>query len=513
MTQGIYPLTSPVVDLRMESAGGSPTNVHRTLMIGVGRYKSSGGAELAIEHAVTPNTIGALVDEHSELARAATRFWTFNKTGPLDLLIITETHDSAGDQRAEALIELEQINGSTVAGAMPFYFCDEAFAFSVTVAKGEAINSVYGKILTAINGLGIGFTAVATDAGDAVKVTAPGGSNFDGLRIFLEHHGVGLKMTEDYAEFSGAVTNRPTDLQISAFLAGLTQNQYDTVIFSENQPQEPILAWLDDMYHTRNAMTAASGFSLVKGSYASVVATANALNSPSLTLFGSPDNAAMAAWPLLLLAEFAAKRAARLTDGADLTGITLDAGERTGGLDKASLPYHNTPMNYQWLYGEGLNLEELTAAYAAGVSFLVPAPGGLVLGEMVTTYKKDGAGLADETFHYLNAIDCTFAVQQYFFDQLKSRFAQSRATAGAVVGSGVSNPALVASYLDTLYTELAEQKVVQGGSAALQAFKANRTVTLSGNVYTVNAKVAIMAQFRQISGVVTISYDFSNGAA
>ena len=141
MTQGIYPLTSPVVDLRMESAGGSPTNVHRTLMIGVGRYKTSGGAELAIEHGVTPNTIEALVDEHSELALAAARFWTFNKTGPLDLLTITETHDSAGDQRAEALIELEQINGSTVAGAMPFYFCDEAFSFSITVAKEEAMGA------------------------------------------------------------------------------------------------------------------------------------------------------------------------------------------------------------------------------------------------------------------------------------------------------------------------------------------------------------------------------------
>jgi hypothetical protein len=55
-----------------------------------------------------------------------------------------------------------------------------------------------------------------------------------------------------------------------------------------------------------------------------------------------------------------------MTEGAPLGDLTLDPQETYGGAEKASLPYHNTPMSYNAPYNE-VSLGQLDDLNDAGI--------------------------------------------------------------------------------------------------------------------------------------------------
>ena len=214
--------------------------------------------------------------------------------------------------------------------------------------------------------------------------------------------------------------------------------------------------------------------------------------------------------PLILAAEFAAKRALRMTDGAVLGDLVIEASEAYGGQEKASLPYHNTPMSYLPPSAE-ISLSDLTSANAQGLSFVVPSTTGTVMGSLRTLYKHDNSGVADVTFGFLNAVDTALSIQEYLFNNCKKEFGQTRATHGGLVeGVAMTNVLSVKSFIVGLYEDLVDLALTQGGAEAVKVFKHGLTVTLDSatGFYSVFAPVAIVSQFRGLNGTVAISYDF-----
>ena len=286
--------------------------------------------------------------------------------------------------------------------------------------------------------------------------------------------------------------------------------RYQTVLFDACVPIADVETFLEARFNTSNAVFGGSGFTMQNGSLAALKAAANALNSKVVTLFGNVDEMKFNAIPTLAMAEFGAKRALRLTDGAVLGDLVLDAVEAYGGINKSSLPYHNTPMSYDAPNGE-LVIEQVQDLNDAGLSLFVPATIGVVLGSVVTTYKFDGSGIADGTFKYLNAVDTSLAVQEYLFVNSQKEFGQTRATNGDLVaGTSMTNVMSVKSFITSLYADMVGMALVQGGAEAIKSFKKTLDVKLDAatGVYSVYAPTAIVSQFRGLNGVVAISYDF-----
>ena len=136
------------------------------------------------------------------------------------------------------------------------------------------------------------------------------------------------------------------------------------------------------------------------------------------------------------------------------------------------------------------------------------------MGEIVTTYKTDSAGNPDVSFTFANFVDTSSNAREYFANNLKSRFAQSRLTEGDVQrGRDMANAVVIGAFLDGLYQDLSgpDFVLVQAGEDALQFFKDNRTITLNlaqGRA-TITMKVPIVTQLREIIATMQIAFSIA----
>jgi hypothetical protein len=136
---------------------------------------------------------------------------------------------------------------------------------------------------------------------------------------------------------------------------------------------------------------------------------------------------------------------------------------------------------------------------------------GALVGEVLTTYKTDPASIPDPTFQFLNYVDTSSNIREYFFNNYKARFAQSRLTEGAVTrGRDMANSAVIRAYSEKLYMDLAGADFVltQDGEDAIQFFKNNLTITLdlATGTATLTMLVPIVTQLRSIIGTIKIAF-------
>jgi predicted extracellular nuclease len=130
----------------------------------------------------------------------------------------------------------------------------------------------------------------------------------------------------------------------------------------------------------------------------------------------------------------------------------------------------------------------------------------------VTTYKTDSGANADITWKFLNYVDTSSNIREYMFNNYKSRFAQSRLTAGSVSrGRDMANDVIIRAYTEQLYKDLAGPNyvLVQDGEDAFVYFKENLTVTLDLGLgkATLTMFVPIVTQLRQIIATIKIAFD------
>lgn len=219
-----------------------------------------------------------------------------------------------------------------------------------------------------------------------------------------------------------------------------------------------------------------------------------------------------------IVAKLAAIRSLRLTPGESIAQF-VDASngplDSFGGAALASKPYFNMPLPGITLVdkpGYGFDQTEIDNALDAGAWTIgANQAGSPITGEVPTTYKTDIAGNDDVSYKFLNYVDTISSVREYFFNNLISRFAQSRLTNGDVIrGRDMANQETIAVYCELLYQDLSgpDFVLVEAGESSFAFFKRKLVVTIdtaTGRA-TVDMVVPIVTQLREILATIQLSF-------
>ena len=498
-------LQAPIINYQVR-AGDSEAGFSDQNVLIIAQGAGSNPSLNLIEDIQSTEVESLLGTKANSFARLAyDKFREHNRATNLDMITVTAPLVGTAGEGA-----ISVVGTATENKVLTIRLYDDSIKVKVTIASGDDSEAVSSKISEAINASGTIFGASVdenpadSDNDSLVKITTSiRGTHVNKSVPVIEGRVLGLSLTA--VKHSGGAAVYVTD----GIFDNITK-RYQTVIFDRSVDFDVVETWLEGRFNTSNTVKGGSGFTVMNGSISDQKEFAATKNSKTMTVFANVDEMRINAIPILALAEFAAKRALRLTDGAVLGDLVVEAQESFGGVSKSSLPYHNTPMSYDQPLNQ-ITIEQVTDLNNSGLSLIVPATPGTVLGSVTTLYKTDNTGIADGTFKYLNAVDTSLAIQEYLFNNSQKEFGQTRATTGNLVaGVAMTNALSVKSFIVGLYVSMADLALVQGGADAVKAFRNRLTVTLDATtgVYAVYAPVAIVSQFRGLNGVVAISYNF-----
>lgn len=421
-------------------------------------------------------------------------------------------------------------NVSLAIGSRTNHVFTDAFETGATVADISAsfggpppgiINNSKTAPVTALNqGPGI-LELTATNRGlDAAKIT---------VEILELPPGVSVTFTPFLPV--------GTDPDLTAIFDLIEQERYQTIVWPESYDQsltvadsyKPLIDNLEIKFNFPNKLldgvaiiTFTNPFSLQKLQYES-------LDTQVISLFANKEvnetlfkGSALVELNYVQSAQVGALRALRFTKGADIArfvSATNGALDNFGGPQLASLPYFNTPFELLPVISPntGYTLEEIAELVGVQASLLQNnnANTGIVALQFQTLSKTAGTATPNDSFRFLNFVDTISGVREFFFNNLKARFAQSRLTEGDLVrGVNMANVNSIKAFMGGLYQDLAgpEFVLVQAGAAAIRFFKTNLVVTvdLEKRLATVNAKVPIVTQLANIIGDVQIAFSVNN---
>lgn len=389
--------------------------------------------------------------------------------------------------------------------------------FVVDVAVGDSATDVADAIVAAINAdTKVGFTA--SNLAGAVTLTA----NNDGT----VYNDLGIEVVIEDTDVTVAAVTETTPGSVDPVLTGILDvatDRYQGIVWPY-EATTVLASYLAARFNPTNVVLDGVGIVTIQDTHSNALATLNALNDQNLVHFvdkqesetlylGPAQNEAS----FVKSAYFAGIRALRLTQDASIsqfltTGASLD---QFGGPALASLPYFNTPVadlptiksGRGWTDAE---IEQLTTA-GGSVAGVNRTGTGALVGEVVTTFKTDAAGNPDPTWKFLNYLDTASQAREYFFNNYKARFAQSRLTEGAVSrGRDMANATVIRAFTEKLYQDLAgaDFVLVQDGEDAIKFFKTNLTLVLdlaTGKV-TITMLVPIVTQLRVIIATMKIAF-------
>lgn len=339
---------------------------------------------------------------------------------------------------------------------------------------------------------------------------------------------IGISISGVVASVTHAVTvmsSGATDPTLTSILDVIGEERYQTIIWPYSADTSVLRTFLDARFNADNRIQDGVGITASQDSLSNHTALLDALNSQSLVYFTDKlESETSYKGPSQLelspvkSAIFGAIRALRLTDGASISQFVIATNgplDSFGGTALASKPYFNTAMPNLPLIptGRGWDDTEIETLFDSGGSVLGVNSAGnaAIVGEVVTTYKTDAAANADISFKFLNYVDTSVNSREYFFNNLKSRFAQSRLTEGTVQpGRDMANDIVILAYCEKLYQDLsgADFVLLQAGEAALTFFKDNLSVTLdlATGKATIQMTVPLVTQLREILATMKIAF-------
>lgn len=432
-------------------------------------------------------------------------------------------------------IFLDDGAGATSATAIITFIGTATAAGSITVNIGSRVNGIF-IIPVALGDDGTDI-ADALEALVAADLDAPfTAANIAGVLTITAKNG-GTVANEFGIEFVGEVAGIAT--AISAWSGGLIDpdlsnvldiignKRYQTIVWpwTTSANIEILKDFLDARFNVTNDIQDGVGIVALNDTKANLESLGNSENSQSLVLIGDLNvddddfkGPAILELSFVKASYVAAIRSLRLTDGASIADLVISRnGSRDsfGGAALASKPYMNTPLNLLPLVDttRGFSDLEIEDLFDAGVIVIGnnPANNAVILGETVTTYKTDAAANPDISFKFLNFVDTSSQAREYFSNNLRGRFAQSRLTEGDLAkGRDMANAELIAAFCTTLYQDLASPDFVllQSGEDALRFFKANLEVLIDLDVgrATITMIVPLVTQLREILATMQISF-------
>lgn len=516
-------ILQPSVTLALANADREVSNEEQKVLI-VGQMVTAGSATaeaLNSNIASSGAPENALFGESAQISAMIRAFKAINPIIQVDAIAIDD--DGSGVPR---VMNVTFVGTSTEAGTLVIVVGSETLhRFEVAIASGVAAADIPALCVTAINAdTKCPFTA--SDAtGGVLDLTADN----DGTIA----NDLGIETSGTIAGITGMAVAQDTagsaDPTLTTVL-DLATERYQGIIWPYRiaAQLDILLTWLDARFNPTNAIMDGSAFCALVDTYANGVSAGAAENSPSLNLFADKlesetnyKGPAQNEPSYSKAAYFAAIRSLRLTQDASISRyLTSSASlDQFGGPALASLPYFNTPIPQMPTIsaGRGFTALEIAGLQTAGVSVIGVNKTGTsaLVGEVVTTYKTDSAANEDLTWKYLNYVDTASNVREYYFNNLKSRFAQSRLTEGNVVrGRDMANEVIIRAYLEKLYKDLSGPNyvLVQSSEAAFVYFKNNITIDIDmalGKV-TITMFVPIVTQLRTIIATIKIAFDLES---
>lgn len=399
---------------------------------------------------------------------------------------------------------------------------DRQFSVKVTVKIGDTDDAIATKIATALSATLYPTmpVVVAVDGVDDFKVnftSVDKGSIGNNYKLTLEGTvaGVGTPVVVE-------PTGGSNDPVVTTFFDNLQSSRFTGINWPTAWSDQVTIVkdFLDARFNTSNAILDGVAFIGLLGDYATVKAVVDSHNSQSLCYGGAKEDVFQPAdWTM---ANFQGIRSRRLTTKAPLGEyITTTAGtlDVIGSPALASLPYFNSPLyrlnvvdpNLLYSNQEQEELEE------AGFSVYGTndAQNGMITGSMVTTYTTDIAGNPNESFHYLNYVDTASICREYFYNNLKARFSQSRLTNGTLVPNrSIENESSIRAEFGKIYKQLSLLALTVAGSEAEKFFGENLDLVLdiAGRSVTASLKIPIVTQFGRMDVVAQLNFNFKKGA-
>ncbi len=420
---------------------------------------------------------------------------------------------------------------STEAGTLEVVIGSKTdFTFSISIASATAADTVGDQIVAAITAATTAPVTVINTLG-SIAVTAVNVGTY-GNSIGLAIYGTVAGLTTSV----GAMTGGATDPTLTNVFDVIGDQRYQGIVWPYADDLTPLTTLLDARFNPTDAILDGVGFVSTTDTFANLLTYLDAENSPSLcvnvdqivldTAYTAP---AVFEIPVLKATSFAAIRAIRGTTGANIGQfvITNNALDSFGGPALASKPYFNTPLpNMQPVdIDKGFTSQEIESLLAAGGWVLGNnvAANAIIAGEVVTTSKTDSAGNDDNTFTFLNSVDTSSGISEFFFNNLKTRYAQYRLTSGALIpGRDSANALLIRAFVIELYQTLggSDYALVQTGVSEIdgetvdlnQFFDDNLSVTLDltqGQV-TIDMTVVVVVQLRTILVPITLLFSPSS---
>ena len=490
----------------------------RVLIIGqmLGSAVASGEllTNISNNKTVWSDTFGA----RSQMRQYIEAFKSVNEATRLDVIPLADNGSAV-----ERVVTLAFTGTATVAGSFTISAgSSRKHKLSIAVGDTDAAADVAAAVAAAAVADPTLAYAGTSSTGNAIFTASNGGTVANGDTFTIE----GL---EDIAGITATITETTPgsiDPTLTNVLDVIGDERYQAIVWPYSDAVSPVETLLNDRFNTTGKVLDGVAFVPIVDSVANIVSAAN-INSASVefiadkteNIAGTHLGGAIVEPKANLCAMFAGIRALRLDVSAQniasVVSSTYGARDAFGGPALASKPYFNTPFSNVNPIATGLGFtdSEIETLTAAGVSIAGNNIAGntLIMGEAVTTYLTDSAGNADVTFSFLNYLDTGSQVREYFFNNMRARFGQSRLTTGDTLpGRDMANEAVIRAYCKQLYQALSGSDFVllEAGEAALQEFEANLVVAIdkaTGTV-TITMKVPLVTQLRTINGTIQIAF-------
>ena len=434
-------------------------NPQKVLFIGQMTSAGTAVATLLQENILNDNSWDTLFGEDSMLAamlRAARRV---NGITQFDAVAL----DDAVGTPAEGVATITGTS-ATEAGLLTFYIGSKKnHAYEVPVLVGDT-PTIIGDALVALVTADAKAPVTAVDAVGVVTFTAIHDGTYGNTFGIAIEGTVGGITTVATAFTSGA-----TDPALTGVFDIVGPTRYQTVVWPYDTNLTVLTDFLDPRFNVDNDILDGVGFVSITDTLANHLSTLGAENSQSMSInvdklevvVSNYKGPSILEIPVLKAAQFAAIRALRLTEDANIGSfvITRSARDSFGGAALASKPYFNTPFPDLELAitGAGWTEVETTQLKDAGGWVLGNnrAGNGVITGEVVTTYKTDAVGNPDPTFTFLNYVDTASAIREYFVNNYRSKYAQFRLTSGALIrGRDSANANSLAAFAAELNSDL-----------------------------------------------------------
>lgn len=506
-------IREPSVSLSLISADQLIGNTeHRILAVGQKTSAGSATSGALVTDIQNDNSWDTLFGARSQLANICRNVRKYNKKTRMDAISLSDNGSGTAAQYTVTFT-----GPATDGGELSVSCGSPDHTYTLVVTNGDSVSTIAANLAALVTAdARVPYTASAALGVVTLAFVHKGNAgDTSGVAVTGTVTGVGYSVAQTVA---GA--GDPTLTTLFDVISGA---RYQTIIFPWTGSIDTVKDFLDARWNVSNIVLDGVAVMCVADTYANISTLANLHNSQSVCLLANElvtstthYGGGILEYPWAIAAQVASIRALRLTQDANISQFVISRDgslDRFGGMPIASLPYFNTPVPLLPLMNvsDGFTDDEVDDIKDDGAGTLGNNPSGteIIMGEMVTTYKTDPASNPDVTFKYLEYVDTSSAIREYYYNNLRARFNQHRLTDGSLIaGRAMANGALIEAFCTQLYGALSGMALVQAGEQALRYYKENLLVTLdlATGTATVSMKMPIVTQLRQIIGTIQISF-------